>query len=130
MNEAIIAKAKELGDLIANSPEKVRTDAANKALLEDAEASQLINEYNEKRQAKIAPFETKQPTEEEMKEISDYLQAEFAKMAENATIQEYIEAAHVYEMLIGQTDNILKASINGQEDHDCGGSCSTCGGCN
>lgn len=125
--EMIFEKAKELGELIAHSTLKARADEANRALTADAEAVDLINGYNDKRQEKMAAFADRQPTKEEAQEINDYLQAEFNKIAENAVIKEYIEANRDLDRVLSQMDQILRNAISG--GHSCGGSCSSCDGC-
>lgn len=128
MNELIIDKATELGKLIAESEIKLRADAASQALLSDAEASGLIQNYNLKREEKMAEFEGKQPTEEELKAAGEYLQEEFNKIAGNAVIQEYIEANKAFETMLNQMNSILQHFISG--DHGgCSGSCASCAGC-
>ncbi len=125
--EQIFEKAKELGELIAHSEEKKRADDANRNLSADTEAVDLISGYNDKRQEKLAAFADKQPTAEEAQEINEFLQNEFNKIAENATIREYIEANREFENVLNQMDQIIKNAISG--GHSCGGSCSECGGC-
>ena len=126
-SEKIFEKAKELGDLIAHSEVKARADEANRALTADADAVDLISGYNEKRQEKLEAFADKQPTAEEAQELNEFLQNEFNKIAENATIREYIEANRAFESVLNQMDQIIKNAISG--GHRCGGSCSECGGC-
>ena len=126
-NEQIFEKAKELGEIIARSEAKRRADEANRALTTDAEAVDLISAYNEKRQEKLEAFAEKQPTAEEAQAINEFLQEEFNKIAENATIQEYIEANRNFESVLNQMDQIIKSAISGGQG--CSGSCSTCGGC-
>ncbi len=123
----IFEKAKELGDLIAQSDLKKRADEANKALTADQEAVALIGGYHEKREEKMAVFKDRQPTAEEAKEINEYLQAEFNKIAENSVIREYIEANQQLENTLNQMDMILRNAISG--GHNCSGSCSSCSGC-
>ncbi len=125
--EKIFEKAKELGELIAHSDVKARADEANRALTADTEAVDLISGYNDKRQEKLEAFADKQPTAEEAQEINEFLQNEFNKIAENATIREYIEANRAFESVLNQMDQIIKTAISG--GHSCGGSCSECGGC-
>ncbi|MCI5893121.1 MAG: YlbF family regulator [Clostridiales bacterium] len=127
--EAIFEKARELGELIKISPIKQKADETSKKLLSDAEAKTLIDGYNRTREQKMMEFKDKQPTPEEAQQVNQFLQEEFEKIASNATIKEYLEAARDYEMLLGQMDSILKHFIVGEEEHSCGGSCSTCGGC-
>lgn len=125
--EQIFEKAKELGELILHSDLRKRADEANKALTADETAVDLINGYNDKRQEKLAQFADKQPTAEEAKEINEYLQSEFNKIAENPVIKEYIEANSEFENVLSQMDQIIKNAISGGQG--CSGSCSTCGGC-
>ena len=125
--EQIFEKAKELGELILHSDLRKRADEANKALTADETAVDLINGYNDKRQEKLSQFAEKQPTAEEAKEINEYLQGEFNKIAENPVIKEYIEANSEFENVLAQMDQIIKTAISGGQG--CSGSCSTCGGC-
>ena len=115
MSEQIFEKAKELGDLIAHSDVKKRADEANKALSADSTAIDLINAYNDFRTEKMEAFQDRQPTADEAKEINELLQAEFNKMAENATVREYIEANQAFERTLNIMDQIIKTAINGGE---------------
>ncbi len=125
--EAIFEKAKELGELIAHSDVKKRADEANRALSANADAIELISGYNETRQEKIEAFGDRQPTAEEAKELNEFLQEEFNKIAKNPVIAEYIEANRMLEATLNQMDQIIKNSLH--EGHSCGGSCAECGGC-
>lgn len=126
--EQIFEKAKELADLIAYSDEKKAAQEASRMLMEDAEASDLINGYNEKREAKLAEYKDKQPTAEEVEAVNEYLQTEFNKTMENAIIRNYVEASRNFEMLLTQMDNIIKQGIS-DNNGGCSGSCSSCSGC-
>ena len=126
--EQIFEKAKELGDLIAQSDIKKRADEANRALTADSAAVDLINAYNDLRAEKMAAFQDHQPTADEAKEINEILQAEFNKMAENLTVREYIEANQAFERTLNIMDQILKNAISGGSG-GCSGSCSSCSGC-
>ena len=127
--EMIYEKAKELADLIATSDEKKAAMEASRHLMEDEEASALITGYNQKREEKLAEFEGKQPTAEDVEAVNNFLQEEFNKTMENAVIREYVEASRTFEMLLTDMDNIIKQGINPDGNGGCSGSCSTCSGC-
>ncbi len=130
-SEKIFEKAKELSDLIAYSDEKKAAQEASRLLMEDKEASDLISSYNEKREAKLAEFEGKNPTKEDVEAVNEYLQAEFNKIMDNAVIREYVKASRVFEMMLTQMDNIIKRGVSVDDGHSgCSGSCSSCSGCN
>ncbi len=96
--------------------------------MEDEEATAVINGYNEKREAKLAEYQDKQPTPEEVEQINEYLQLEFNKIMENEVIREYVKASRVFEMLLTQMDSIIKQGVSVDEG-GCSGSCSSCSGC-
>lgn len=128
--EQIFEKAKELADLIAMSDEKKAAAEASRHLMEDEEASALISNYNETREKKLAEFEGKEPTKEEIEEVNDFLQGEFNKIMENDVIKEYVKASRIFEMTLTSMDNIIKQGVAVDDGHSgCSGSCSTCGGC-
>ncbi len=128
--EQIFEKAKELADLIAYSDEKKDAQEASRLLMEDEEASKLISDYNEKREAKLAEYKDKEPTKEDVESINEYLQGEFNKIMDNQIIHEYVKASRVFEMMLTQMDNIIKQGIAADDGHSgCSGSCSTCSGC-
>ncbi len=127
--EMIFEKAKELADLIAMSDEKKNAMEASRHLMEDEEASSLIGNYNVKREEKLAEFEGKQPTNEEIEEVNNFLQTEFNKIMENPVIAEYVKASRSFEMLLTDMDNIIKQGISPDGNGGCSGSCSSCSGC-
>lgn len=128
--EQIFDKAKEISDLIAHSDEKKAAQEASRRLMEDKEASELIGAYNIKREQKIAEYQGKEPTEEEIAAVNEYLQKEFEKITENEIIREYVEATRAFEMMLTQMDNIIKQGVAPEHSGGCSGSCSSCSGCN
>lgn len=128
--EIIFEKAKELADLIAHSDEKKAAQEASRHLMEDKEASELIASYNEKRDAKIAEYQDKEPTPENMEAINVYLQEEFNKIMTNEVIHDYVEKTRVFEMTLTEMDNIIKQGVAPEHSEGCSGSCCSCSGCN
>ncbi len=127
----IIEKAQQLGTLIAESEEKNAADAAADRMNNDEEAVALLVKYNENKKAATEKLRGKDPSQEELQEFREYVQAEFEKIAENKVIAEYLEANKKLESLIQQVNAVLSYFITGQENESggCSGSCSTCGGC-
>lgn len=127
----IIEKAQQLGTLIAESEEKNAADAAADRMNNDEEAVALLVKYNENKKSATEKLRGKDPSQEELQEFREYVQAEFEKIAENKVIAEYLEANKKLESLIQQVNAVLSYFITGQENESggCSGSCSTCGGC-
>ena len=126
----IFEKARELGQLIKDSDFKKKADETSKELEANEEAKKLIEGYNKLREEKMNELSGKQPTEEETEKLNKLFQEEFEKIAQNEVIKNYLDAARNYELMLSQMDSILKYFIVGEEhDHNCTGSCSSCGGC-
>ncbi len=128
--EQIFEKAQEIADLIAHSDEKKAAQEASRHLMEDKEASELISGYNEKRDAKISEYQGKEPTQEDIEAVNEYLQGEFNKIMKNQIIHDYVQATRTFEMMLSQMDNIIKQGVAPEHSGGCGCSCDSCSGCN
>ncbi len=133
MNDSIFKMARELGQLIVASEEYKRATESMDLLNNDATATALIAGYNQKRAEKVDGVDINSLPEDEMKEINEYLQDEFNIILENPVVKEYIKAQSEYEGMVNSVNAILKFYISGRSEKEgsseCGGSCSTCGGC-
>ena len=133
MNDSIFKMARELGQLIVASEEYKRATESMDLLNNDETATALIAGYNQKRAEKVDGVDINSLPENELKEINDYLQDEFNIILENPVVKEYIKAQSEYEGMVNSVNAILKFYISGRSEEEgsseCGGSCSTCGGC-
>lgn len=133
MNENVFKMARELGQLIVASEEYERARETMDALNNDELAAGLIESYNTKRATKMNGVDINSLSDEEEREINDYLQSEFNTILENPVVKDYIKAQSDYENMVNSVNAILKFYVSGRSEQDgdsgCGGSCSTCGGC-
>ena len=131
MRNEIIDKAQELGTMIADSPERVRMTEASDRMNENQEAVELLRTYNENRKKAADELRGTNPSQEQIKEFKDYVQAEFEKAAANQLIAEYIEASREFDNMVNQVNAVLSYFITGQENSQggCSGNCSSCGSC-
>lgn len=133
MNDSIFKMARELGQLIVASEEYKRATESMDLLNNDETATALIAGYNQKRAEKVDGVDINSLPEDELKEINEYLQDEFNIILENPVVKEYIKAQSEYEGMVNSVNAILKFYISGRSEKEgsaeCGGSCSTCGGC-
>ena len=128
--KAIIKKAEELGELIAESPERQNAMNANDRVNNDREASAVLDNYNRNRREALNKLSDHEPTKEELEDFRNFMNEEFGKLIKNPVIAEYLEANKKYDSLVERVNAILTYYITGQEaEGSCSGSCSTCGGC-
>ncbi len=126
MND-IFTKARELGDMLADSElfkklEKARNDFDN-----DMEARETLFGYNEchRRVEKLISEGGKD--QEALKEANAALREAAEKLDKNEIIKELITLEQRFNNMTNQVINIIKATAFG--DDACSGDCSGCSGC-
>ena len=127
--EQIFEKSQDIGDLIEHSDEIKAALEASRHLMEDKEASELISGYNEKRDLKISEYQGKEPSQEDIEAVNEYLQSEFNKIMKNQIIHDYVEKTRAFEMMLSKMDNIIKQGVAPEHSEGCGCSCDSCSGC-
>lgn len=134
----IIKLARDLGSEIQKQEvylNLVKSQAKND---EDQDLQQLIGEFNLKRMTLNA--ETGKDEEKKDKSKIEILDKEikelYNKIMSNPNMIEYNASRQALTKLLTDINKILSAAVTGQdpqtvdlEEHSCGGSCSTCGGC-
>lgn len=134
----IIKLARDLGSEIQKQDvylNLVKSQAEND---DDQELQQLIGEFNLKRM--ILNAETSKDKEKKDQSKVETLDKEikelYDKIMSNPNMIKYNTSRQALTKLLTDINKILSAAVTGQdpqtidlEDHSCGGSCSTCGGC-
>ncbi len=128
--EEILAKAHELGELLAESEELKRYQEMELSFVSDEEAQKKVRQYDEKSAALAEDMRKGGMTPEKLEEYRKRMNENMAELTENATAKEYLEAKSAFGQLINQVNNIIGYHIRGEEESGgCGGNCSSCGGC-
>jgi len=125
---SIIEKAKELGQMLAESNEFVKMRTAEQAQQDDTDAQMLLMGYNQKRQELMMQAQKEDITPEEMQAIRTEMESEFNKLNTNPNIVEYIESMQVFNELMQQVNASISYYITPQQEEGCGGECGGCGG--
>lgn len=125
MNE-IIAKTRELGEMIQNSEQM--KDVKNAEILQenDSQAQELLKEFNLQRMNLARDMQNNKISREDA--IKKNNEAFDNMIAKSESIKKYIEAKKEFDTLVNQVNQILNFYITGQ-DPNCTHDCSTCGGC-
>lgn len=131
MENPIILKAQELGELIKESEIRKAAVAASDRMNNDETAVMLLANYNERRRCETEKLREKEPTKEELETFRKVMQEEFEKIMKNDIIATYVAANKELDALVEQVNAVLAYYITGEEEngHSCGGNCSSCGGC-
>ncbi len=131
MENPIILKAQELGELIKESEIRKAAVEASDKMNNDETAVRLLANYNEIRRVETEKLREKEPTKEELENFRKVMQEEFEKIMKNDIIATYVAANKQLDSLVEQVNAVLAYYITGEEEngHSCGGNCSSCGGC-
>ncbi len=127
--QEILAKARELGIMLAESGEFEMLKIAEERQLSDPEAQKLMMEYATKRDELANKASAPDVTKEEFENIKNEMHAEFEKMCQNENVKAYLDASNAFSNLINQVNSIIGYFVKGGDEGGCSGNCSSCGGC-
>ena len=126
----VLEKARELGEMLADSPEYKRMKAAEGAKNNDATALKLLADYNKKANEFAMKIRTAEPTKEELEQIRTDMGKAFHELDSNAVVHEFLEASKAFDDLMKNMNSIISFYVVPEQQASCGGDCSSCGGCN
>ncbi len=119
-------KTIELGEMIQNSDEMKRVQAARIAKEEDETAKTLMLEFNMQRINLARDMQSGKISQDEAIKLNN--DAFDAMIEKSEVLKEYVEAEKALENLTNEVKNILTYYITGH-DPNCTHDCSTCSGC-
>ena len=134
--EQILEMAKEIGHAIQQDERFVKLQMAQSAADNDAVLQELIGEFNLKRMAinaEAAKPEAEQDTEK-VKQLNVELREVYARVMANESMSAYNAAKTELDKIINGIGAIINMAAQGlnpddYDEHQCGGNCSSCGGC-
>ena len=125
----ILEKARELGEMLADSEEYKRLQAAEKAKNEDEQALKLLNDYNRMANEFAMKVQAAEPTKDELENYRDSLGAAFAELDANPVVHEFMESKKSFDELMKNINSIIAFYVVPKGQSSCSGDCGSCGGC-
>ncbi len=133
----IIKMARDLGKAIQDSAEYKRITAAKAANDADVELQNLIEVFNMTRVKLSTAMQAEEKDEELLAKLDKELKETYTTVMGNKNMLEFNDAKQDIDALMNGVNNILVASVNGEDPEtceaqpaeSCGGSCSSCSGC-
>lgn len=132
----LIQMAREMGKAIQATAEYQRVEAARKANDEDASLQDGIGRFNLKRMEMNQEMQKEEKDEKKLQALNEELQKIYTDVMGNANMMEYNIAKQEMDEMMQKVNAILMMCVNGEDpdtceipDHNCTGSCATCGGC-
>ena len=128
-SEDILQRAKELGEMIADSDEAKELHTAEELQLADPEAQKLMMEYSVRMEQLSEEAQKPGLSKEEFDKLQMDAQAEMIRICQNKNIDRYLEANRKFSNLINQVNGIIAHFVRGEDNSGCGGSCAGCNKC-
>ena len=130
MNEAVMNKAKELAQLIAQSPEYITMRATEDAANQDEELVKLFERYNAVRSDVEKETMEKEPSFDRIGDLSRDLDAVQQEIKQQPMYQALQSARRSFSQMMNGVNTELSNVLNpGGQGSGCSGNCSACGGC-
>lgn len=124
----LIEKARELGIAMAASSECIRMKEAQAALLDNEEASSLLDELKTKRERLVSILEGDDPNTFEALALTDDVTRLQEQLQENPLIVELMASEAAFTVLARAVYAELNVCI-GPARGSCDGDCDSCDGC-
>jgi len=128
--DMVFQKTRELGDALLQSEVYTRMKAAEEKAMHNQEAAQLMSDMLERRSSIQEMMQTPNPDPAVLKRLSDEMDEIQEKLQMMDDIVELTQSRSEFNGLINQINQVLQFIVTGRmDDGECGGDCSSCGGC-
>lgn len=132
----LIKMAREMGKEIQATAEYKRVMAAQEACDKDAALQDGIGQFNLKRMDLNNEMQKEDKDDNKLQALNTELQKIYTDVMGNANMMEYNIARQEMDAIMQKVNAVLTMSLNGEDpetceipEHNCSGSCSSCGGC-
>lgn len=128
--DMVFQKTRELGEALLQSEVYTRMKAAEEKAMHNQEAAQLMSDMLERRGNIQEMMQTPNPDPAVLKRLSDEMDEIQEKLQMMDDIVELTQSRAEFNGLINQVNQVLQFIVTGRmDDGECGGDCSSCGGC-
>ena len=128
--DMVVQKTRELGDALLASEIYQRMKAAEDKAMQNQEAAQAMSDLLEKRKSIQELMKQPNPDPGALKRLSDEMDEIQERLQMMDDIVELTQARSEFTGLINQVNQVLQFIVTGRmEEENCGGDCSSCGGC-
>ncbi len=129
IDNSLEMKAKELGEMIANSFEMEELKKAEVELENDEEAKQLLKNLNSLKTELNNAIREGRP-EGTIEELRNMVKLKQQDVLNYRTTRNFITAKNAFDSLIKRLNDIILFTITGEEKGSCSShDCSSCSGC-
>lgn len=125
----VFEKARELGNLLLETPEGKKLNDKKYIFEGNEESQRKLFEYSRYREAVQVKIHSGELSEEDLKVEQENMKKKIDEVTADPIISDMLKAEEEFSALVNQAMNVLRATIEGESEGGCSGSCSSCGGC-
>lgn len=128
--EMVFQKTRELGQALIDSEAYQNMKAAEDKAMKNQEAAQLMSDMLERRSAIQEHMQQTNPDPAVLKRLSDEMDSIQEKLQMMDDIIALTQTRGEFNAMMTQVNQVLQFIVTGRmDDGECGGDCSSCGGC-
>lgn len=128
--EMVFQKTRELGQALIDSEVYQNMKAAEDKAMKNQDAAQLMSDMLERRSAIQEHMQQTNPDPAVLKRLSDEMDAIQEKLQMMDDIIALTQTRGEFNAMMTQVNQVLQFIVTGRmDDGECGGDCSSCGGC-
>lgn len=128
--EMVFQKTRELGQALIDSEVYQNMKAAEEKAMKNQEAAQLMSDMLERRGAIQEHMQQTNPDPAVLKRLSDEMDSIQEKLQMMDDIVALTQTRGEFNAMMAQVNQVLQFIVTGRmDDGECGGDCSSCGGC-
>jgi len=130
VNEKIIEKAKELGQLVKDDDATKRYTLAEIAVNSDLGLQYMLREFNEKRNKMFDLMSSGNEDKAVIDPLNDEIKKLYDEIMANKTMAELNAAKDELDKILNQINSIINFYVTGEESGGCSpDKCASCHGC-
>lgn len=128
--DMVFQKTRELGEALLQSETYRKMKEAEDKAMKNQEAAQLMSDMLERRAGIQEAMQQTNPDPAELKRLSDEMDAIQEKLQMMDDIVALTQTRGEFNSMMTQVNQVLQFIVTGRmDDGECGGDCSSCGGC-
>ena len=129
MNQSVIEKARELAQVIAQSPEYISMRAAEDAAAQDDALADAVGRYNDLHNQVERLSMQKEPDFEQIGAVTRELETVQEEIQSLPLAQAMQNARKAFSQMMQDVNATLSETLNPNSGSSCSGNCAGCAGC-
>lgn len=131
----LVELARQFGEEIQNNDTYIKMRLAQQKLDTDEKLQRIMKIFNDEKEQINDEMSKDTPDQNKISKLNESIESHYNEIMKNQNMQEYQDVNREFMDIIKRVNSIIIKSAQGEDPHvadysECGGSCSSCAGCN